>query len=220
MLDQKIANDIIFEALSQGADFCDVFVDRNIIETISVNSSKVKDIRSGVDFGIGVRLIYGDKALYGYTNSKNREELLAMTKKLANQYKNEKNNISPIAFKAKSFPEIKALPNLDIKLDEKINDLLSLDKKVRAQNEFISQVNINLSLRSQEVEIFDSEGMHVKDSRPYVRLATSAIAAESGEQAFGSWSPGARGGYSFVKEQNFDWIADYTAKQALTVLRA
>ena len=166
MLDQKIANDIIFEALSQGADFCDVFVDRNIIETISVNSSKVKDIRSGVDFGIGVRLIYGDKALYGYTNSKNREELLAMTKKLANQYKNEKNNISQIAFKTKSFPEIKALPNLDIKLDEKINDLLGLDKKVRAQNEFISQVNINLSLRSQEVEIFDSEGMHVKDARP------------------------------------------------------
>ena len=57
MLDKDIANDIIFEALSLGADFCDIFVEKSKIETLSMNSSKVKDVKSGIDFGIGIRLI-------------------------------------------------------------------------------------------------------------------------------------------------------------------
>lgn len=219
MLEKSTAQDIIFEALSLGADFCDVFVDKNIIETVSFNSSKVKDIRSGVDFGIGVRLIYGDKALYGYTNSTDKEELINLTRTLATQYAN-KMEARPVAFKVAEFQKVAALQSSDATLAQKIELMKGLDKKVRSHSELISQVNINLMLRSQSVEIFDSEGLHATDERPYVRFATSAIAKDGSEQAVGSWSPGARGGYSFVQEQDFNWIAEYTSKQALTVLKA
>ena len=64
-----------------------------------MNSSKVKDIRTGVDFGIGVRLIYGDKALYGYTNSIQKEDLINLTRTLAQQYKKETNAEKSLEFK-------------------------------------------------------------------------------------------------------------------------
>ena len=83
MLDKNTAQDVLFEAISLGADFCDIFVERHQSKNIQVLSSKVHEIKSGIDFGIGVRLIYGTKVLYGYTNSIEKEELLRITRLLA-----------------------------------------------------------------------------------------------------------------------------------------
>ena len=83
MLDKSTAQDVLFEAISLGADFCDIFVERHQSKNIQVLSSKVHEIKSGIDFGIGVRLIYGTKVLYGYTNSIEKEELIRITRLLA-----------------------------------------------------------------------------------------------------------------------------------------
>ncbi len=220
MLDKSIANDIIFEALNQGADFCDIFVEKSILDTLSMNSSRIKDIRSGVDFGVGIRLIFGTKALYGYTNSKDKEELVNLTKVLAQKYKKSpKENIS-VDFTTKKFKEISSLKNLNTSLEEKIKKLHEIDKKTRSHSELIQQVNVGLFLRTQEVEIFDSEGMHFNDTRPYCRISTYAVAKDGNEQATGSWNPGVRGGYSFIEDFDVDWVSDYVAKQAVNVLKA
>jgi TldD protein len=82
LLNPAIAQDIIFEGLSQGADFVDVFVERTQNESMLFRNSKTEDKQSGTIFGIGIRLIHGDQALYGYTNLNEREELLRITKLL------------------------------------------------------------------------------------------------------------------------------------------
>ena len=92
VLDKKIANDIIHEALANGADFCDIFVEKTTNQNITFKSSTVQDIQSGIDFGIGVRLIYGEQALYAYTNSSKKEDLIKMTKTLAAHYKKAANH--------------------------------------------------------------------------------------------------------------------------------
>jgi TldD protein len=220
MLNQSIANDIIYEALSLGADFCDIFVEKSKIETLSMNSSRFKDIRSGVDFGLGIRLIYGTKALYGYTNSMDKDELISLTRLLAEQYKKNKSDIKSLNFKSKKFETIKSVKDLDTSLEEKIKKLHEIDQKTRKQNTFISQVNVGLFLRQQEIEVFDSVGLHITDMRPYCRISTSAIAKDGNDQATGSWSPGVRGGYGFIEEYDVDSVSEYVAKQAVNVLRA
>ncbi len=220
MLDKDIANDIIFEALSLGADFCDIFVEKSKIETLSMNSSKVKDVKSGIDFGIGIRLIYGERALYGYTNSGMKDDLLGLTKKLAEQYKREGRQVAAFVYKSKSKKVIASIPNRDMSLEEKIQKLHSLDQMTRSKSEIISQVNIGLSFREQQVEIFDSEGLYMEDLRPYCRISSTAIAKDGSDQATGMWNPGARGGYEFFNGLDFEWIADYTAAQAVNILKA
>lgn len=220
MLSKEVANDIIFEALSLGASFCDIFIEKNQIQNLTMNSSKIKDIRSGVDFGIGVRLIYGDKALYGYTNSIEKQDLIKLTRTLAQQYKKETTIERSLEFKTNNIHSISSIPDSKAELSDKIATFHTLDKKIRSGSDLISQVNISLALRKQKIEIFDSEGLHMTDDRPYCRLASTAIAKDASEQATGSWSPGARGGYEFVEGLDLDWISDYTVKQALTTLRA
>lgn len=220
MLDKNIAADIIHEGLSLGADFCDIFVDKVTLETLSMNSSKVKDIKSGVDFGIGVRLIYGEQMVYGYTNSSSKDDLINLTRLIAEQNKKNVEINKAIEFHGKSFPVISSIPDKELPLKDKIQVMHSLDQKVRSSSELINQVNIGLIQKKQEVEIFDSEGLHVRDTRPYCRFSTSAIAKDGNEQASGYWAPGARGGYEFVEGLDLNWIADYCAKQAITTLKA
>ncbi len=220
MLNKEIANEIIHEALSLGADFCDIFVEKSQSESLTMNSSKVKDIKSGVDFGIGVRLIFKDKALYGYTNSMDKDELINLTRVLAEQYKTKARQVDPINFNTAKIPAIAWVADKEVTLAEKIAKLHEVDKKTRAQNSLIHQVNLSLMLKKQNVQIFDSEGLYMEDFRPYCRIASTAIAKDGSDQATGSWSPGVRGGYEFIEGLDMDWIADYTAKQAVTVLRA
>lgn len=220
MLDKSIANDVIFEALSLGADFCDIFVEKTQVESLSMNSSKMKDIKTGVDFGIGVRLIYGEKALYGYTNSTQKEELIKLTRVLAEQYKKKTQIEHAFDFRSNNVHQIAAIKDLDVPLAEKIQKLHEVDQLTRKANSLVSQVNAGLMIRKQNVEIFDSEGLYMNDFRPYCRLSATAIVKDGDKQATGSWSPGTRGGYEFVKNIDTEWIADYTAKQAVNVLRA
>ena len=83
MLEEKSASQVIDHAVSLGADFVDLFVERNQVGSVSTLSAKVQSVESGIDFGIGVRLVFGTKVLYGYTNKTEPEELMRIASELA-----------------------------------------------------------------------------------------------------------------------------------------
>ena len=58
MLGIQVANSVIDYALSLGADFAELFVEQNHVNTISTLSTEVQAVRSGIDVGIGIRLVY------------------------------------------------------------------------------------------------------------------------------------------------------------------
>jgi TldD protein len=222
VLDKKIAADVIHEAMSLGADFCDIFVDKNQMQIIEFKSSSVKNIESGTNFGIGVRLIYGDKGLYAYTNSTKKEDLISLVRVLAERYKKSPSGIVPtLSFeKSLAYPQVAAFNDSDISLRDKIQTLKTLDELTRSQSDLVSQVSLMSILKKQEVEIFDSQGLYATEVRPYARLVTTAITADAGEQATGSWHPGARGGWEFIAGLDLKNISEKIAKQSLTVLKA
>ena len=83
MLDTRIAQSVIDHAVALGADFAEVFVERNEASSIATLSDQVQDLSSGIDFGIGLRLVYGSKVLYGYTNRTDEDELRRIVTELA-----------------------------------------------------------------------------------------------------------------------------------------
>jgi TldD protein len=220
VLDKNIAHDVLATAIEMGADFADVFVERKDTEMISFNSKEVKDIQSGMNFGIGVRLIYGKQSLYAYTNSKDREDLIELTRTLAASYKKEQQTQISRAFEDLKYNNIPSFPNSNLNLKERVHYLASLDDKIRAQGAHIAQVNLSLIQYEQEVEIFNSRGLYATEKRPYCRLVSSAIAKDGEKQCSGSWNPGARGGDEFLASLDQDWIADYLGKKTHTILHA
>jgi len=220
VLEKNIAHDVLACALEMGADFADIFVERKDSQLISFNSSEVKDIQSGMNFGIGVRLVYGQQSLYAYTNSTKSEDLLNLTRTLASSYKKDKTNIEFASFNNLTYKNIPSFKNNQKTLGDKVAFLNSFDQKVRATGEHIAQVNFSLTQYEQTIEVFNSNGLYATELRPYTRLAANAIAKDGDKQCSGSWNPGARGGDDFIFGLDQEWIADYLGKKTHTVLHA
>lgn len=220
MLEKTIAHNVIDSALRLGADFCDLFIERSEVFNLSFKSSDIHDINSGVNFGIGVRLIKDQNSLYAYTNIPSEDELMRLVHILSANMKNGSAKNFESSFMDAKFPEIKMLAVNNLSVAEKVNHLKILDREARLANDKIVQVNAGILEKKQWVEIYNSEGLHATDFRPYIRLNSSAIASEGSEQNSASHSPGARGGYSFIESLDMKEIGQTLGKRALDILKA
>lgn len=222
MLDTTYAQKIIDHSLKLGADFSDIFIERNIFNNITYTDNKVKNIQSGTDFGIGVRVIFGTKALYGHTNLTDLEELLRITTLLCEMDKKSAASGTSVDFSKLQNNNIHTITNglnNDVSLEQKIKYLETLNQLTR-KHQSISQVQLNTLQRMQDVEIYNSEGLHVQDQRNYARLAATAIAQDANEQATGFYGPGSMAGWDFIEGLNPEKVSEQITKQALTVLKA
>ena len=77
MIEKVLAEKVIDKALSNGADFAEIFVENTFNSTIIFNDGKTKQNIVGNDFGAGVRVFYGETAIYAFTNDLSEKSLLA-----------------------------------------------------------------------------------------------------------------------------------------------
>ena len=76
MLSENTVKKILEHGLKQGADFTEVFVEDTVSSSINLLDQKIDEINSSNSFGIGVRLLYGNEAYYGYSSDTEEGNLL------------------------------------------------------------------------------------------------------------------------------------------------
>jgi TldD protein len=67
---------VLKKALSSGGEFAEIFIERSAPFSIVCEDSKIEKVVSGLDHGAGVRLIFGQRTAYAYTNELTTESLL------------------------------------------------------------------------------------------------------------------------------------------------
>jgi TldD protein len=221
MIDKKLIEKVIDKALSNGADFADVFVEDTYNSNISFNDSKTKQSVVGKDFGAGVRVFYGGTAIYAYTNDLSEQSLLAAADAVSKAMKG-KNTTKVIDL---TIQEIEnrhpvQIPNNTIPKQEKIEFLRKIDGASRNYSKLISQVNLTLIEKMQKVMIANSEGLWIEDSRNYSRLYTVSIASNGKEMQSSGAGPGGLIGYEFFQNLDPVELAEQTAGVAVTMLKA
>jgi len=221
MLDKKIIEKVIDKALSNGADFAELFVENTFNSTISFNDSKTKQSVVGNDFGAGVRVFYGHTAIYAYTNDLSEESLLkaadAVSKAASSGNiiasidltKNNVKNIHPVM-----------IPNTSVSKQDKIDFIRKVNAASRGYSDQISQVDIRFIEKNQHVMIANSEGLWVEDDRNYSRAYVSSIASNGAEKQVGGEGPGGLAGYEFFNTLNPEELGRETARVAVTMLNA
>ena len=222
MLDTKIANAVIDHSISLGANFVDLFVEKNEVSGVSTLSDKVQAVESGIDFGIGIRLVYGTKVLYGYTNKTDEEELKRIASELAaKDFRDPVSLASAFDFKDTKNQHLALKPlSVDSAIQEKISYLLKANQTARTASNQISQTRGFCNQREQAIEIFNSEGLHVKDERNYMRAGLSAIAVDGTEQSTGGWNDGGLTGWELAADMDSEFTGNEAARQALVNLGA
>lgn len=219
MLLKETALKVIDEGLALGSDFVEIFVEKTHLTLLGLLGSELEEARSSIDFGIGIRLFYGEKILYAHTNKTDLNDLIELTRLLtAGDQRALSAMAAPLPQVIRSYQSPFARDQ--VSMEEKLLYLKRIDQSARSASVKIAQVDISMIQRLQEVEIFNSEGLWVGEERPYLRFAVSAIAEDGQLKYEGSENPGATRNWSYAEGLNPEALGAEVARTALIKLNA
>ncbi|MCS5422632.1 MULTISPECIES: TldD/PmbA family protein [Psychrilyobacter] len=222
MLSREIIKKIFKTALVSG-DFAEIFFEKKDTFSLTLSSQKIEKVLSGSDFGVGVRILDRSNAVYGYTNNLSDENLLLITKKLADSLEKKENSVEGRLGKPEveeNKHKIRRMPDT-VPVEEKVALLKKVDKAAREYDEKISQVEASYFDTVQNIKIINSEGLNRSDTRVHTRLRVECIAKDGENVQTGSSAPGGQKGFEFYSEDvDVAEAAKEAARQAVTLLSA
>ncbi len=215
--------EILNMALAAGADFAEIFIEQKESASISCEDSKIEKINTGIDLGMGIRVIAGESTSYVHSNDVSLQSGLNMAK-LAGQI--GKANQHQCVVKEFAMPAAVTTPTIvevrpeTVDFDEKINLLRAADAEARALDDAIRQVSLGYSDVVQRVTIANSLGTCVEDERVRIRFACNSIAQRDGQIQTGFASAGGTCGFELFREKSAAELGRESAQRAVTLLSA
>jgi TldD protein len=172
MLDKK---DAASRLKSSGFAIWDVYEESSESTSITYEDNRIEKYSTGIDYGIGIRGIRGQKTSYGYTNDP------SSVKKIIEGMSGsaEGREFSFMELKPQNINNIKIQPR-DVTPEKKAALLEEMNDAARAHNPFVSQVTINYSEKTQDVLILNDRDEYVSERRVYTGCAIMAVAKKAG----------------------------------------
>ncbi len=222
MLTKEIIDKVLFTALAHGGDFAEIYAENTLRNNLSVIDAKVDAALCSRDFGVGIRVLKGNKCVYASTNDVSEKRLTELAKQLGSTLKTDEYvtaaEVVRREFKS-SHPFIYAPSSVDIQ--KKVAVTKAAYNAAKEYSSDISQVQVNCIDWDSDIIIANSDGLLVGDRRVYTRLYVTAIASMAGENQIGTEGPGRRMGFEvFEKVIDPSYYGTVAAKQAVTMLHA
>jgi len=212
------------EALSRGGDYADLYFEYRINHSIVLEEQIIKSATKGVNLGVGVRVVSGEKTGYAYSDDLNRENILKAAKTaafIANTSREGGVLQVPTPFShEKSLYSIPVFP-AELEVAQKIALLRQADEAARAYDARIKQVQASYVDETKHVLIVTSANRAAWDIQPMVRLNVMCIAEENGSRQSGYQGGGGRRALdAFTGDLEPRELARESARQAILQLRA
>ena len=212
------------EALSRGGDYADLYFEYRINHSIVLEEQIIKSAAKGVNLGVGVRVISGEKTGYAYSDDLNRENIskAARTAAFIANSSAEGGTIhvpNPLSQERNLYP-IPIFP-ADLEIAQKIALLERADQAARAYDARIKQVQVSYVDETKHVLVVTSTGTAAWDLQPMVRLNVMCIAEEGGKRQSGYQGAGGRRALDvFTGELDPAALDRESGRQAILQLRA
>ncbi len=207
---------------SHALDSSDLYFQLRRHESWSLEDGSVKHAGHGIEQGVGVRAVSGDKTGFAYSDEIVLPALLeASAAARAIARSGGEGRIQ--AWRAS--PGLDLYQPLDpletLAAEDKVRLLETVDAEARRQDPRVSQVMVSLSAVHDTVLVAGNDGTLAGDIRPLVRLNVSVIAESKGRRQQGSSGGGGRVGYDyFLEAERAPGFAREAVRQALLNLEA
>ncbi len=212
---------VLKKALSSGGEFADIFVERSVPFSIVCEDGKIEKVISGFDYGAGVRLIFGQRTAYAYTNELTSESLLeiadAVRQAAAQGLQRE---VYPLMRnKPRSTFSILKAPR-DVDTSRKIGIVLRANRIATASERYIRQAQVSYREQVQQILIANSDGMLAEDERTYLTAAVHVVASDGNVVQTGYETIGGNIGMELFDVTPLEQAAETAVKRAVMMLSA
>jgi TldD protein len=220
-LDKEILNKLLSIALQNGGEFAEVYVEYNVSNGIGLDENKIRAASRGVDMGVGIRVLQGEKTGYAHTDDLDKDKL-AETARVAGLIASGKMTQRSFDLREIEIPNyylVNTSPDSIIPQD-KAKLLWKANSVVRAYDKRINQVNASFSDTNKRIIIANSEGVYVTDDQTISRLTVRANAIENGKRSRGYAYKGGTLGYEHYDLLAAEKIAKEAGRVAIAMLPA
>ena len=191
------------EIFQHQVNYADLYFQYSRFESWSLEEGIVKSGSFGIDQGVGVRAITGERQAFAYSDEISVEALLAAaqaTRTIGRRGagKAKINSIDARMVRGLYRP---ADPLLSLDSTEKVALLEKLEQFARKRDPRVTQVNATLVAEYDVVLIARSDGIMAADVRPLVRVSLSVIAEQAARREQGTSGGGGRFGYAYFTDE-------------------
>ncbi|MCL4477247.1 MAG: TldD/PmbA family protein [Nitrospirae bacterium] len=220
MLDPDLSLKVLKRVLSHGGEYADIFVEQRRTSSIHLEDEKVEKVSTGVDSGVGIRLIRGGKTSYAFSNDTSEVSFAELAETLS---KTVKGSFKPLFDLRKARPGtdfvIQKFPDT-IPIAAKIDLVHKTNRAARSSDGRIKQVSVNYRDFIQRVCIATSEGIIAEDERVHTLAMVHVIAAENGIIQTGYETAGGHIGFELFDGVSVEELSLRASRRAVMMLRA
>lgn len=220
-LSKETLEKLIKIALQRGGEFAEVYVEYNVGNQIYLEENKIYGAGRGVDMGVGIRVLHGEKTGYAFCDDLSFDKL-KQTAEVASFIAAEKEIREPVGLKPQKIPQyymVKVSPD-SIVPKEKAKLLWKANSVGREYDKRINQVNVGFSDVNKKIIIANSEGVWAEDIQTISRLSVSINALEGKRRSRGYAYKGGTLGYEHYDLKVAEELAIDAGRMAVAMLPA
>ncbi|MCL4217539.1 MAG: TldD/PmbA family protein [Candidatus Hydrogenedentes bacterium] len=216
---EKHAEELLEAALAHGGDLAEIYFESRQHTSIAFDDNKVDRVITGTDLGVGIRLLAGDRTLYGHTNELSLDRLTQLAKTVGAGVSAEKKPVSYQFEPVRHALPVKQPPQ-DVPTPRKIELVREANAAARAHDPRIAQVSVHYADALKRVIVVNSEGRYVEDLRPGLIFMVSVVGRDGAVIQSGHHYIGAGQGFELFEEEGPVSVARKAARQAALMLDA
>ena len=201
MISDITAQRIIEAALSGNADFAEIFEEQKKSSAVGLLNGRTIRASSGINYGVGIRLMAGTNVVYVYTCDRSEDALIKLAKEAASALKGGSSaQIKQIEALSKSSPSVLVIDPLTVSKKQNIEFLKEASDYALNYDELITQVAASYATSNRVIHIRNNEGLNKEESQTRIRFSLEAVASKGNEKQTGRIAPGTMRGYEYINE--------------------
>ena len=221
---------ILREALKEGGEFADLFFEQTHSVGIICEEDRIEKVISGLDAGVGLRILFGRKTFYGFTTEISKESLFNLARRISRSAKEggeEKftslppshgTSISSHSISKSLYPIQK--PPEELSMEERVSMVKRANEAARRLNHHVQQVKVLYRDLHQKLSISNSEGLFIEGERVGTVFSVQVVSAKGDMIQTGYEPVGGTMGFELLDLHPPEEVAEVATKRSLLMLSA
>jgi len=210
---------LVGEALQSGGNYCDLYFENTTYGSLLLRDGAVTSGGSHIDFGVGIRVLAGEKTGYAYSESTALPDMLSCARAAA-QICSHPVAVTPYGTRNPSRGE----PNpradrypiehswREASMESHLPFLQELEAQIRRRDPRVVKVIANLAFQTTDVLMYNSERELKWDTRPMGSISVSVVFQQAGKTENKSTSRSLRSGTEMLSPALAQAMAEEVVK--------
>ena len=200
-IDEDMIRKVMAEALHYGGDYCDLFFQNELSNSIRLQDNIVSSASTNVTLGVGIRVLNGNQTGYSFTEDITLASMKAAARTAAGIASGSA-KAAPATFNATKLMNYynTNVSYEDVGVKDKVGMLQAINDDVFKQDPRVIKASVYFSDSEKYILVANSEGSLSSDYQPMLRISVGCTAEENGKKENNYFDYSARDDINFLTE--------------------